>query len=243
MHVPHLRPAGPEPFPGGLLSALDEPGIRREFLHAVKARDVVNLVEDGQGQDLANAWDRAEPVKGVAIVLLGLADDRQFQVVDERVVLVDEYHVHVDALAHTWVGKVVDDAVAIARVRQALLEGRQIVLSARVLNVGQELPALPDEMQASAQQIARRPRRGRICVGLRQHAAAQQHGDLVRVDPVVLGLAAVNGLHRQRVAQHEREAFSRADVRQPIPREHALDGDDQTLVRSVHRVAAKAPPT
>jgi hypothetical protein len=87
------------------VGALDEPGVRREFLHPVTARDVVHLVEDGQGQHLANARDRTEPVEGVAIVLLGLADDRQFQVVDERVVLVDEHHVHLDALRTIGSGK------------------------------------------------------------------------------------------------------------------------------------------
>jgi selenocysteine-specific translation elongation factor len=35
----------------------------------------------------ANARDRAEPVKGVGIVALGFADDRQLEVIDERIVL------------------------------------------------------------------------------------------------------------------------------------------------------------
>jgi hypothetical protein len=48
---------------------------------------------------------------------------------------------------------VVDDAVPVARIGQALLERRQVVLGVGVLKVSQQLPALPDEMQASAQQI------------------------------------------------------------------------------------------
>ena len=90
-------------------------------------------------------------------------------------------------------------------------------------------PALADQMQAPAEQIARRPHRRRIDVGLRQHPAAQQDGDLVGINPVVLGLAAVDGLHRQRVAEHERDAFGRADIGEPVPREHALGRHDQTV--------------
>ena len=59
--------------------------------------------------------------------------------------------------------------------------------------------------------------------------AAQQDGDLVRIDLVVLGLAAVDGLHGQRVAEDERDAFGGADVGEPVPGEHALGRDDQAV--------------
>jgi hypothetical protein len=39
----------------------------------------------------------------------------------------------------------------------------------------------------------------------------------------------VDGLHRECVAQHEREAFGGADVREPIPGEHALSRDDEIV--------------
>jgi hypothetical protein len=78
-------------------------------------------------------WHGAEPVKRVAIVALGFPDDRELEVVDEGVVLVDRYQVHLDALTDARIGEVVDDAVAIPRVRQALLERGQVVLRARVL--------------------------------------------------------------------------------------------------------------
>ena len=51
----------------------------------------------------------------------------------------------------------------------------------------------------------------------------------MRVDLVVLGLATVDGFHGERVAEHERDGFSRADVRQPVPRKHALGRHDQVL--------------
>jgi len=51
----------------------------------------------------------------------------------------------------------------------------------------------------------------------------------VRVDLVVLGLAAVHGLHRQGVAEHEGDALSGADIREPVPGEHALGRHDEIL--------------
>ena len=42
------------------------------------------------------------------------------------------------------------------------------------------------------------------------------------VEPVVLGLAAVDGLHGQGVAEDEGDALALAQVGQPVPGEHAL---------------------
>ena len=42
-------------FPGRLATALDQAAIGDKLLHALEAVDVVNLVENGQGQDLADA--------------------------------------------------------------------------------------------------------------------------------------------------------------------------------------------
>ncbi len=84
-------------------------------------------------------------------------------------------------------------------------------------------------MQSTPQQVTGRPHRRRIDVGLRQQAAPQQNGDFVGVELIVLGLTAVDGFHRQGVSQHERDPLRGADVREPIPREHALGRDDQIL--------------
>ena len=124
--------------------------------------------------------------------------------------------------------KVLDDAVAIGRDRRAAARRPGRLYWARVFWMwARSWPRLRTR-------CSRRRSRSRvdriaagIDVGLRQHAAAQQHGDLVRVDLVVLGLAAVDGLHRERVAEHERDAFGGADVGEPVPGEHALGRDDQ----------------
>jgi len=167
-------------------------------------------------------------------VLLGLADQIALHIRDQAIEAFEKSQVDRDALAHGAVFEVLDDALPMGRVRDALAEGRQVVLVARHLDVGEELAALADQVQAAAQQIARGAHPRRVDVRLRQQAAAQQRGDLERIAPIVLGLAAVDGLHVQRVAQHESDPLPGAEVRQPVPGEDAFDGDDEAVTVGGH---------
>jgi hypothetical protein len=87
------------------MAAVDQPGVRRELLHPVEAGDVVDLIEDRERQDLADAGHRPESVKGVGIMAFGFPHDGELEVRDERVVLVDQRHVHFNALATLKSGK------------------------------------------------------------------------------------------------------------------------------------------
>ena len=51
----------------------------------------------------------------------------------------------------------------------------------------------------------------------------------MRVDLLVFGLAAVNRLHVERVAQDEGNTFSGAEVGEPVPGEDAFDAEDEIL--------------
>ena len=75
MNVADLFAGEPIVFPGRLATALHQAAIGDKLLHTGETRDVVNLVENGQGQDLADAGDRAEQIEGVVILLFGLARD------------------------------------------------------------------------------------------------------------------------------------------------------------------------
>ena len=176
----------------------DEPGVGRECLDPIKARDVVNLVENRERHDLADAGDRPQAVKGVAIMPLGLADDRQLEVGDETVVPFEEREVDVNALADAGIGKVLAHAGSIGGIREAPTELGELILGSRVLDVPQELAPLPHDVQPTAQEIARRAHRRRVDVRLRQQAAPEQGRTLLRITLVVLRFAAVNGLHRYR---------------------------------------------
>ena len=102
-------------------------------------------------------------------------------------------------------------------------------MSPGVLDVGQQLAALPHEVEATPQEIARRAHRRRVDVRLRQQPPAEQGGDLLGVDLVVLRFAAVDGLHGQRVAEHEGDVLGGAEIRDPVPREHTLGGHDEIV--------------
>jgi len=70
---------------------------------------------------------------------------------------------------------------------------------------------------------------GGVDVGHGDHPAAQQHGDLVRVDPVVLGLAAMDCFHVEGVPEDKGDVLPSAEVGKPVPGEEAFHGDDDVL--------------
>ena len=172
MHVAHLRPTGAELFAAGLLATFDESCVRGDLLHALKPCHVVNLIEDRHRQDLANAGDRSEAVERIRVVALGIPNEGHLEVVHQPVILVDEREIDVDALAHTRIGNVLADAITVRGLGEPPLEFWEVVLGARVLNVREELTALPHQMKATPQQIPSRPHRRWIDVRLRQQAPA-----------------------------------------------------------------------
>ena len=98
-----------------------------------------------------------------------------------------------------------------------------------VLDVGQQVAASPDQVESSSQQVAGGAHLGRVDVGLGEVSATQQCSDLEGIDLVVLRFAAVDGLHVEGVSENELDAFASAQVGQPVPGEHALDGDDEIV--------------
>ena len=58
-------------------------------MHAIKARDIVNLVQDREGQDFPDPGYRSQTVERIGVVALRLSNNRELEVHDERVVLVD----------------------------------------------------------------------------------------------------------------------------------------------------------
>jgi hypothetical protein len=125
----------------------------------------------------------------------------------------------------TWVL----DSVTSAVVGQFLAERGQSVLTVGVLHRREHLGPLAHEVTAAAAQVPGGPHLRRIEVGLRQHPAAHEPGNLGGGNLVVLGLAARERLPRESVPEDKGKALLRAEVRQPGPPKEALDGDDQLL--------------
>ena len=120
---------------------------------------------------------------------------------------------------------------AVGGIAQLLEERRQVELTIGVDDVSDELSPLPDEEAAAAQQVARLPLGARVDVSEGEHAAAEHVGEFAGVDLVALGLAAVDVLHGQGVAEHEGNAFVFAEIGEPVPREHALAADDEVFAK------------
>src|SRR5262249_42354304 len=68
-----------------------------------------------------------------------------------------------------------------------------------------------------------------IDIGLRKHASTEEHGNLVRLDLVIFGLAAVDGFHIEGVTEDEGNALRGAEVSEPVPGEDAFNGHNQTV--------------
>ena len=116
MDVSDFPSTGPEPLTGRFLGALDEPGVRGEVLDCGEPADVVNLVEDGEGEDLADAGNTPEQMEAVGIVLLRGSDEIELEVVDDLVVVGDELEVDGDASARGGIIKMLGQTDAIGLV-------------------------------------------------------------------------------------------------------------------------------
>ena len=58
-----------------------------------------------------------------------------------------------------------------------------------------------------------------------EEAAVHEASDGGGVFAIVLGFAAVDGFHGECVAEDEVDAFAFAQIREPVPSEHALAAD------------------
>ncbi len=98
----------------------------------------------------------------------------------------------------------------------------RLVLAVGVLDVSQQFGAFASEVEPTSQEVAGGAHLGWIDLGLGDHAAAEQRGDLQGNDPIVLGLAAMDGFHVESVAEHEVDAVAAAEIGEPVRAEGAL---------------------
>ena len=100
-------------------------------------------------------------------------DDRQFEIRDQRIVVIDEGEVDLNALLDARVSEMLHHPRAIGLIGELSPKRGQVVLRARVLDVSEQLAPLPHEVKAPPDQITRGPHRRWIDVGLRQHPTTQ----------------------------------------------------------------------
>jgi hypothetical protein len=200
----------------------------------LRAMDILDLVEDHQAEDLANPRPGAQSVARMGVVLLRRLHDIEIQFAEEAIVIVEQSEVHLDTLAGGGIEKRLSHAGTIGFISNLLPNLGQIVLTVSALDVGQGSRPLSGEMHPAVEQVTGSPPLGGIDIGLGQHPTAQEESDLVRIELVVLGLAAVDGFHREGVTQDEGNALASAEVSEPVPGEEALATDNKSLPTGRH---------
>jgi hypothetical protein len=189
----------------------------------------MDFIQQHQTQNLTDARNGAQLVERIGIVLLGRFENGQFHIAEQAVVVVNEREIDFDALLHRRIGKPLGDAVAVRLVGNLLANLGQVVLTIGILDVPEQLRALAHQVHPAPEQVTGGAHRCRRDRGLRDHPAAEQHGDFPGVNPVVFRFAAMDGFHRQGMAEDKRQSVLRTQVGEPVPRKEALHGDDNIL--------------
>jgi hypothetical protein len=216
-------------FAGGFFGALDEPGVGGEVLNPGESLDVLNLVENDEGEDGTDAVDGSQEIKGVGVVPPGDAEDVAFEVPYHTVEVIDEIEIGLDASSNARVGELLSDALAMDLVGNLSAELGKVALAVRVLDVGEEFGAFTCEVIPTSEEIAGGAHLPGVDVGLREHAATKKSGDLAGINSIVLGFTSVDGFHIEGMSEDKWDVLLLAEVGEPVPSEHALGGDHDTV--------------
>jgi hypothetical protein len=116
---------------------------------------------------------------------------------------------------------------------EVLADLRQVRLTVRLLDVGEECRPFARQRPPPPQEVPRGPPLGGLHRGWREHAAAQQDSDCVRIDLIVFRLATMAGVHGEGMPQDEGKALTAAQVGKPTPGEETFDGNHH--IRTIGR--------
>jgi hypothetical protein len=194
----------------------------------------MDFIEPHEAEDWANAGHRWQERQGSSVMVLSGLDTGAFQVGEQRVVVGDEGQVDFAGLLPRWVGNALSDAVSVRLVRDVLAALGQVVWASGMLHMGQQFSALAPQVGAATSEVAGRAHRGGIDLGLGEHAATPQRRNLVGIDRVMFGLAAVNGVHLEGMPQDEGKTLVRTAISQPVPGEQTFDGHHEAVTIGRH---------
>jgi hypothetical protein len=178
----------------------------------------MDFIPPHQAQDLAAPGDGAQPGEWRGRVWLGRGEEGPLDVAEPEVVGVDQREVHLHALLDGRSRNAFGHAVPVRLVGELLVDVGSVILAIRLLDRGQPLRSRAHLRHPAPPEVPRGAPVSRIDVGLGERAAAEQHRHLRRVDGIVFGLAPVDGLQIEPVAQDARKTLAGAEVSQPCPR-------------------------
>ena len=135
------------------MSALHQPCVGDEVADSWEAVDVVDFVEDHQGEDFSDAGDGAKQVNGYRIMFGNVRIDLSFDGEDLFVKGVHECGIRLDGGTDHRVGESVFDTAAIRASVYAFFERGQVVLSIGVLDMGLELCMMTGKVQPATKEI------------------------------------------------------------------------------------------
>ena len=156
-------------------------------------------------------------------------DDGEFDVAKQRIIVGDERQSNFDTLVDGWIGKALSNPLAVRFVGDLCANGRQVLLAVGMLHVCQEFGPFVRQRHAAPKQVTGGAHVGGRDRGLREHTAAKQGSNLLRINLVIFGLPAMDGFHVEGMTEDKRDAFVGTQVGEPVPGEHAFDCDDHTL--------------
>jgi len=134
-----------------LMSAFHQPCVGDEVANRGKTVDVVDLVEDHQGQGFPYTGNTAKQMNGHRIVFRNLGVDLSFDREDLLMKGIHQCPIHLHSSAHHRVVEAPAYAGTIGSAVNPFLEVGEIVLGVGVLDVRLKLFMLTNEVQAATQ--------------------------------------------------------------------------------------------
>ena len=171
----------------------------------------------------------SKQMEGIGIVLTRVSKDVAFEIPDRAIEVIDEFEIGRDTHANIGIFELFGDTLAMNFIGDLLAELGEVVLAVGVLDVAKEIGAFSHQVGTPAHEIPGGAHGSGIDVGLRDHACAKESADFLRIDSVVLGFTSMDGFHVEGVAEDEGDVFAIAEISEPVPGEHALDGYDDTV--------------
>jgi len=221
-----LSAGGAATFPRRCLGALAQTAIGGNILPPRETGELLDVVAPHEAEELADARHRVPQIPGRGVMGLGRLDAGACDVAPPLLVVGDERASPCDALWHRRLGNALGAPLSVGCVGDLCADGWAVRRAVGMVPMGQELTACAGQGHAPPPQVAGRAQRGGIDLGLREQPAAQPPSDLMGIDLVVFGLAAMDRLPRERMTEDKRHTWCSPAVCKPVPSQQACGSED-----------------
>ena len=106
-------------------------------MDAGDAGDVMNLVEQHQTQNFANARNRLEPVEARRMMLLRRLEDRSLEVIEQPIIVGNQSKVDFDAFLHGGIREALGYPLTVGFIGNLFADLRQVIRAVGILDMGE----------------------------------------------------------------------------------------------------------